>query len=206
MIGQDELDRFKAEQAALQKDASSSKPANADGYVCNRMANPPPNNGELLSKDELPAKVQEALKRLSPAHVSEVCAAVGQPGGSFCMQYESDSTFAANFASVLNCAVMLRREEPRSAAMLFSFDWQDSAEVLDPPEEFIEGLWTNARRFAGKGEMESNTMQALFQEMERLPKLWLHEDSALLPGPCAALPGLDRLRQAIRAVAILAAK
>merc|ERR1719281_1663643 len=106
MIGQDELDRFKAQHAALQGDeldkfqaqhaalqgnTSSSEPANSDN-TWNRPH-------ELLPKEELPPKVQDSLKRLLPSHVSEVSAAVGQPGGSFCMQYEADSGFAANFAS-----------------------------------------------------------------------------------------------------------
>lgn len=156
-----------------------------------------------------PPAVAQALQGLRPAHVAELSAAIGQPGGDMFMQYMGDSGSVATLASVLNCAVMLARDEARPEADLWDFDWEATGKALEPPDQFTTAILSVATRLIGGGRLNPTMAKSLWREMNRMPHIW--QAQALAPpvlgprGACTALPGLEKLRLCVRAIAALAA-
>eukprot|EP00929_Paragymnodinium_shiwhaense_P068138 TRINITY_DN34242_c0_g2_i3.p1 TRINITY_DN34242_c0_g2~~TRINITY_DN34242_c0_g2_i3.p1 ORF type:complete len:208 (-),score=40.66 TRINITY_DN34242_c0_g2_i3:157-780(-) len=157
---------------------------------------------ELLPK--LPAgQVQDAFAALRIAHVAEVSASVGQPGGQYCLQYEANSGFASDMASVMSCAAMLKDGVPRPPAPLWEFDWQEAGRDLEPAEDTVTALGRQAARLVAGGKLEDELARALWKEMNRMPHLWVAADDG--KGPCNQMAGLEQLRRCVRAIAALAA-
>mmetsp|Transcript_22356 Transcript_22356/g.62471 ORF Transcript_22356/g.62471 Transcript_22356/m.62471 type:complete len:205 (+) Transcript_22356:77-691(+) len=184
--------------SAVRSSSSSSAPAR--GRV---PGGPQRSPHQLADLESLPEDVRKVLEALRPAHISEVAAAVA--GGDMSMQYEMDSGFAAAFASVLTCALVLGRGSPRPAAQLWEFDWRAAGAELEPAEDFVAALLRVAARLARGGKLEDAVGKALWREMNRLPELWSGAPGAAAPCDCDRLPGLERLRRCIRAIAVLAA-
>mmetsp|Transcript_64658 Transcript_64658/g.179860 ORF Transcript_64658/g.179860 Transcript_64658/m.179860 type:complete len:239 (-) Transcript_64658:332-1048(-) len=188
---------------------------------------PPAVASELAA---LPAPAKDVMAALRPCHVSEVVAAVGQPGCDVSIQYEVDSGFAAAMASVMACTAMLREGAPRPQALLWEFDWHDAGRALEPAEDVVAALRAVAVRLASGGQLDDALARALWREMNRLPSLWSDGGSVSAGGfgpgaggnggtkgragkgggarprsVCERLPGLEQLRKCVRTVAALAA-
>eukprot|EP00933_Yihiella_yeosuensis_P012736 TRINITY_DN12181_c2_g1_i1.p1 TRINITY_DN12181_c2_g1~~TRINITY_DN12181_c2_g1_i1.p1 ORF type:complete len:206 (-),score=42.29 TRINITY_DN12181_c2_g1_i1:65-682(-) len=165
--------------------------------------------------DSLPGQAKKAFAGFRPLHVAEVAAAVGAPGAEVALQYEVDSSTAMAFASILTCAVILGKGQPRPTAQLWEMDWQALGTDLEPSEAFATSLFKVAVRLSKGGQIEENVAKALWREMNRLPDVWSAAEAtsrsseansghALGFGP-DSLPGLEKLRICIRAIAALAA-
>merc|ERR1712216_956256 len=164
----------------------------------------PGGNWAAPDLSEVPESARAVLVRLRPGHIGEVAASMGYPGGEVSMQYESGSGFAAAFASVVTCAVMLARGEERPQAVLWEFDWQEAAADLEPTDAFASALLRTAVRLARGVRLEEQMSKSLWREMNRMPQIWAGA-SGTDGGPCAKLPGLESLRRCVRAIAALAA-
>mmetsp|Transcript_54100 Transcript_54100/g.87433 ORF Transcript_54100/g.87433 Transcript_54100/m.87433 type:complete len:211 (-) Transcript_54100:31-663(-) len=196
--------------------------ANSQGTSKPRTSSKPPAGSDRPSKTsawpaadlaQLPAEAREAFAALRPAHVAEVAAALGQPGAEVALQYEVESNVAVAFASVLTCATMVGRRVPRPPAQLWEIDWQALASDLEPTEDFTRSLFGTALHLARGGQLEDDTARALWREMNRLPHIWSVPDGGAETckgtsqgdGTFARLPGLERLRQCVKAIAAMAA-
>merc|ERR1712216_485372 len=164
----------------------------------------PGGNWAAPDLSEVPESARAVLVRLRPGHIGEVAASMGYPGGEVSMQYESGSGFAAAFASVVTCATMLAKGEERPHAVLWEFDWQEAAADLEPADAFATGLLRSAIHLTRGEHLEEAMSKALWREMNRMPHVWVGTSTSEA-GPCSKLPGLEMLRQCVRAVATLAA-
>eukprot|EP00434_Breviolum_minutum_P001041 symbB.v1.2.000915.t1/scaffold27.1/size414596/23 len=118
-----------------------------------------------------------------------------------------DSRNATSMASIVTCAVMIARQEPRSPAHLWEVDWQALGKELEPPQVFVQKLKDTALLMASGKKLESFS-KALWREMNRLPHLWLVESNTLQPQELGRqspeLAGLEQLRLCVKAFAEIA--
>mgnify|MGYP002803647778 CR=1 FL=1 len=146
-----------------------------------------------------------AFNLLREQHVAEVSMALGHP--EVCLQYQMDSRNATSMASIVTCAVMIARQEPRSPAHLWEVDWQALGKELEPPQVFVQKLKDTALLMASGKKLESFS-KALWREMNRLPHLWLVESNTLQPQELGRqspeLAGLEQLRLCVKAFAEIA--
>lgn len=150
-----------------------------------------------------------AFEALRSKHVAEVSTSLGRPGAEVCMQYQMDSRNATSMASILTCAVMIARQEPRAPAHLWEVDWQALGKELEPPEAFVQNLKETAVLMA-KGDANAEMCRALWREMNRLPQVWqLAPEAALQPQDLGRqspeLAGLETLRFCVKAFSEMAA-
>eukprot|EP00435_Cladocopium_sp_Y103_P047354 s200_g13.t2 len=145
-----------------------------------------------------------AFDALRPKHVAEVSMALGRPGSEVCMQYQMDSRNATSMASIITCAVMIARQEPRAPAHLWEVDWQHAlGKELEPPEAFVQKLKETALLMAQGGAVSAEMCRGLWREMNRLPQVWQAAESSLqaqdLGRQSPELAGLEKLRLCVRA-------
>merc|ERR1711939_103132 len=104
---------------------------------------------------------------------------------------------------VVNCALMFARGKARPHAVLWDFDWQTAGMELEPTDDFAASLLKLGARLASGAELGETVSKALWSEMNRLPHLWSMQGDA--ENVCTRLPGLEKMRRCVRALATLAA-
>merc|ERR1719401_3030452 len=101
------------------------------------------------------------------------------------MQYEADSSFAAAYASVVTCALILSHGVPRPQAQLWEFDWQEAQADLEPAQDTVAALLRVGLHLARGGKLDDEAARSLWREMNRMPQIWAGTGGGSVGGgPC----------------------